>query len=77
MVTVVRPLSSGHAWREDDITDGEMYAIKNKALKDEQLAGLFSHCPAKDLDWYQSFAAVGELAATGQDPLLISLLSPA
>lgn len=65
------------AWREEDITDAEMYAIKNKALKNEQLAGLFSHRPAKDLDWYQSLTAAGELAVTGQDQLLISLLSPA
>lgn len=65
------------AWREEDISDAEMYAIKNKALKNEQLAGLFSHRPAKDLDWYQSLTAAGELAVTGQDQLLISLLSPA
>ena len=64
------------AWREEDITDAEMYAIKNKTLKDEQLAALFSHRPAKDLDWYQSLTAAGELAVTGQDQLLISLLSP-
>ncbi|MDM1708099.1 type I restriction endonuclease subunit R [Thiopseudomonas alkaliphila] len=65
------------AWREEDISDAEMYAIKNKTLKNEQLAGLFSHRPAKDLDWYQSLTAAGELAVTGQDQLLISLLSPA
>ncbi|PST65168.1 type I restriction endonuclease subunit R [Shewanella algae] len=64
------------AWREEDITDAEMYAIKNKTLKNEQLAGLFRHRPAKDLDWYQSLTAAGELAVTGQDQLLISLLSP-
>ncbi|BCK26924.1 type I restriction endonuclease subunit R [Vibrio cholerae] len=65
------------AWREEDIADSQMYAIKNKRLKNEQLAGLFSHRPAKDLDWYQSLTAAGELAVTGQDQLLISLLSPA
>ncbi len=65
------------AWREEDISDAEMYAIKNKQIKDEQLASLFNHRPAKDLDWYQSLIAAGELAVTGQDQLLISLLSPA
>ncbi|OEE37053.1 type I restriction endonuclease subunit R [Vibrio ordalii] len=65
------------AWREEDITDAEMYAVKNKTLKDEQLKNLFNHRPAKDLDWYQSLTAAGELAVTGQDKLLISLLSPA
>ncbi|MTC70499.1 HsdR family type I site-specific deoxyribonuclease [Providencia sp. wls1914] len=64
------------AWREEDISDAEMYATKNKTLKDEQLASLFSHRPAKDLDWYQSLTAAGEIAVTGQDQLLISLLSP-
>ncbi|WP_396587745.1 type I restriction endonuclease subunit R [Bermanella sp. R86510] len=64
------------AWREEDISDAEMYAIKNKTLKNEHLAGLFKHRPAKDLDWYQSLTAAGELAVTGQDQLLISLLSP-
>ncbi|MFT6405921.1 MAG: type I restriction enzyme R subunit [Candidatus Azotimanducaceae bacterium] len=65
------------AWREEDVSDAEMYAIKNKKLKDDELANLFSHRPAKDLDWYQSLTAAGELAVTGQDQLLISLLSPA
>jgi len=65
------------AWREEDISHAEMYAIKNKTLEDKQLASLFIHRPAKDLDWYQSLTAAGELAVTGQDQLLISLLSPA
>lgn len=65
------------AWREEDISDAEMVAIKNKQLSDKQLTGLFSHRAAKDLDWYQSLTAAGELAVTGQDQLLISLLSPA
>ncbi|CAI3970104.1 type I restriction endonuclease subunit R [Alteromonas macleodii] len=64
------------AWREEDISDAEMYALKNKTLKNEQIVGLFSHRPAKDLDWYKSLTAAGELAVTGQDQLLISLLSP-
>ncbi len=64
------------AWREEDISDAQMYAIKNKTLKEEQLVGLFGHRPRKDLDWYQSLTAAGGLAVTGQDQLLISLLSP-
>lgn len=65
------------AWREEDISDAEMYAIKNKKLKDEHLKNLFTHRPPQDLDWYQNLTAAGELAVTGQDQLLISLLSPA
>lgn len=65
------------AWREEDISDAEMYALKNKKLNQQQLATLFSHRPAADLNWYQGLLAGGELAVTGQDQLLISLLSPA
>jgi type I restriction enzyme, R subunit len=64
------------AWREEDITDTEMFAIKNKKLNSEQLVSLFNHRPAKDLDWYKSLTAGGTLAVTGQDQMLISLLSP-
>jgi type I restriction enzyme R subunit len=65
------------AWREEDISDAEMYTLKNKKLTQQQLATLFSHRPAADLDWYQGLLAGGELAVTVQDQLLISLLSPA
>ena len=65
------------AWREEDISDAEMLAIKNKKLKGEQLVSLFIHRPTKDLNWYKGLTAAGELAVTGQDQLLISLLSPA
>lgn len=65
------------AWREEDISDAEMYAVKNKALSPLQTDTLFNHRPAKDLDWFQSLLAGGDLAVTGQDKLLISLLKPA
>lgn len=65
------------AWREEDISDAEMYALKNQKLTQQQLSTLFGHRPAADLDWYQGLLAGGELAVTGQDQLLISLLSPA
>lgn len=65
------------AWREEDITDSQMFSVKNKQLSDEQLTELFSHRPVKDLNWYQNLIAAGELAVTRQDQLLISLLSPA
>ncbi|ENH4339453.1 type I restriction endonuclease subunit R [Providencia stuartii] len=74
--TCSTPAKFWAAWREEDISDAEMYAIKNKTLKDEQLANLFNHRPTKDLDWYKSLTAAGELAVTGQDQLLSSLLSP-
>lgn len=64
------------AWREEDISDAEMYALKNKQLSPTQLQNLFSHRPAADQQWYQRLIAGGELAVTGQDQLLISLLLP-
>lgn len=65
------------AWREEDISDAEMVAIKNKPLSQLQTNTLFNHRPAKDLAWFQSLLGGGELAVTGQDKLLISLLKPA
>ena len=65
------------AWREEDISEPEMYAIKNTKLSDVQIATLFGHRPATDLSWYHNLLAGGELALTGQDQMLVSLLSPA
>ena len=65
------------AWREEDISDAEMAAIKNKTLSGLQIDTLFAHRAAKDLEWHQSLLAGGELAVSGQDKLLISLLGPA
>lgn len=70
------PFKFWASWREEDISDAEMYAIKNKTLSAAQVTGLFSHRPATDLDWYQNLISGGELAVSGQDQLLISLLSP-
>ncbi|HZJ97213.1 MAG TPA: HsdR family type I site-specific deoxyribonuclease, partial [Oligella sp.] len=64
------------AWREEDLTDAQMHAVKNQPLSATQLTQLFSHRPTADLQWYQNLIAGGELAVTGQDQLLISLLSP-
>lgn len=71
------PIKFWAAWREEDISDAEMFAIKNKKLSAEQIQNLFSHRPKSDQAWYESLIAGGELAVTGQDQLLISLLSPA
>lgn len=63
-------------WREEDLSDAEMYIIKNQKLLPEQLDKLFDHRPVAARDWYQGLVAAGELAVTGQDKLLISLLLP-
>ena len=65
------------AWREEDLSDAEMFDLKNQPLPEERVAHLFAHRPAADLDWYQSLITAGELAVTGQDQLLVSLLKPA
>jgi type I restriction enzyme R subunit len=64
------------AWREEDVSDAEMFAIKNKKLSAPQIQNLFSHRPKSDQAWYESLISGGDLAVTGQDQLLISLLSP-
>ncbi|HAV5442516.1 type I restriction endonuclease subunit R [Acinetobacter baumannii] len=64
------------AWREEDISDAEMYAFKNKKLSTTQKDSLFAYRPVDDLKWYENLIAGGELAVTGQDQLLISLLMP-
>ncbi|HGU9767707.1 TPA: type I restriction endonuclease subunit R [Acinetobacter baumannii] len=64
------------AWREEDISDAEMYAFKNKKLSTTQKDSLFAYRPVDDLKWYEDLIAGGELAVTGQDQLLISLLMP-
>lgn len=64
------------AWREEDISDAEMYALKNNKLTASQKQSLFSYRPVDDLNWYENLIAGGDLAVTGQDQLLISLLKP-
>lgn len=65
------------AWREEDISDAEFHALKNKPLSALQKQSLFSHRPALVRDWYENLIAGGELAITGQDRLIASLLAPA
>lgn len=64
------------AWREEGLSLPEQHAIKNRNLSAEQLDRLFSHRKPADRRWYESWVAGGELSVTGQDELLISLLSP-
>lgn len=64
------------AWREEDLSNAEMYAFKNRKLSSHQIDNLFDHRPAHDLVWFKNLLAGGNLAVTGQDRLLISLLSP-
>ncbi|MHA7844730.1 type I restriction endonuclease subunit R [Serratia sp. D1N4] len=63
-------------WREEDISDLEMLAIKNRKLTAQQIDSIFSHRPGTCLEWYQNLTIAGDLAITGQDQLLISLLLP-
>lgn len=64
------------AWREEDISDAKIHAIKNKKIAAEKLKTLFTHRPVNDLQWYQNLISAGDLASTNQDRLLVSLLSP-
>lgn len=64
------------AWREEDISELEMLALKNKKLTAEQIQQLFTHRPKADLNWYQNLIAGGDLVVSKQDELLISLMQP-
>lgn len=75
--TCKTPAKFWAAWREEDITDAEMLAIKNKPLSNEQIDKLFHYRNPSDLTWYKNLIDGGELAVTEQDRLLISLLTPA
>ncbi|MGE8065459.1 type I restriction endonuclease subunit R [Pseudomonas sp. NPDC089569] len=63
------------AWREEDFGTTEQHAIKNRPLTADKKNKLFAHRPAGDRSWYEGLLAGGELAVTGQDELLIGLLS--
>lgn len=63
-------------WREEDIADAEIQAIKNTPLNDEQYTALFRHRSVQDREWYQCLTSAGELSASEQDKLLTCLLSP-
>lgn len=65
------------SWREEDISDAEMHRNKNTSLSVQQVDGLFKHRPAADRTWYEQWVGGGELAVTGQDRILISLMRPA
>jgi type I restriction enzyme R subunit len=64
------------AWREEDLSTAKQHEIKNHPLSSKQKNALFAHRNPKDLAWYEGLLAGGELAVTGQDQLLIGLLSP-
>lgn len=65
------------AWREEDFSDEQMAALKNKPLEQESFNAIFDCREDRYLNWYQSLIAGGDLALTQQDRLLISLLTPA
>lgn len=64
------------AWVEEDISDAEFYATKNKKLNAEQLDSIFNYRPAPQRRWYEQLISGGDLHVTGQDKIIISLLSP-
>lgn len=74
--TCETPAKFWAAWQEEDISDAQMHAIKNGKLSAAVLDTLFGHRPAADRCWYDSLLAGGQLAVSGQDKVLISLLSP-
>lgn len=62
------------SWREEDLTNSAMSNVKNRQLSSDQKNRIFSERPKADCDWYEQLRAGGELALTGQDKLIASLL---
>ncbi|QIM68439.1 type I restriction endonuclease subunit R [Basfia succiniciproducens] len=69
------PAKFWSAWREEEFSELEMANIKNSAISPQDLTAILPN--SADQQWYQQLIAQGRLAVTGQDQLLISLLSPA
>ncbi|AMQ26664.1 TPA: type I restriction endonuclease subunit R [Legionella pneumophila] len=63
-------------WRDEDIDENQFNQIKNLALTTQQVDSFFNHRRATDKVWFEKLISQGQLAVTGQDKLLISLLSP-
>jgi type I restriction enzyme R subunit len=64
-------------WKEEDIAEAEFHRIKNRPLLTEQKQALFGHRDPATQAWYDNLIVGGDLAVTGQDRLIIGLLSPA
>lgn len=63
-------------WREEEFDDAHMQALKNKALKPDVRAALFDGKPAALAAYFDALWSA-PMQATGQDRLLVSLLTPA
>jgi type I restriction enzyme R subunit len=64
-------------WREEDLDEAIFDEVKNRKLSEEQKGELFNHRPEWMSRYFDEQRAQGKLLPTGQDRLLISLLSPA
>jgi type I restriction enzyme R subunit len=63
-------------WKEEEITEVEIFRLKNKTLNESQVNSLFGHRPNAAKKEYLSLIAGGDLTVTDQDRLLVSLLRP-
>lgn len=63
-------------WREEDIGAAEAAVLKNKPLPPAALAAAFDHRSVDFRSYFERLTAQGELAVTGQDRMIISLLRP-
>jgi len=62
-------------WREEEFSDAQMNAVKNKALDAQTRAALFEEKPAKLREYFESLWSQTMLPSD-QDRLLVSLLTP-
>lgn len=63
-------------WVEEEISEADFFALKNKSLSQDQIDSLFNHKPASLKQQYLSLISAGDLQVTDQDRLIVSLLQP-
>ena len=73
--TTKTPRKFWSKWEEEDISETEREAIKNRPLAPEQIDALFADKPAKVRHYFEQLWA-GPVLPNEQDELLIGILSP-
>lgn len=62
-------------WKEEDVSEAQMDALKNTPLSADQQQAIFAERKPSDRAWFDDWAS-RPLSVTGQDRLLIGLLAP-
>lgn len=63
-------------WQEQTLSEAQLHTLKNTPLTAEAKTALLAERPAAAQDWYTQLTQGGALKVSGQDRLLIGVLSP-